>query len=138
MTNRPYTNSDKWVAASLAGLLFLLLSSPYAYSLSASIFRASTLTALLLHALLYTIVLRLLMGRSSEDSDPHSSKDKWMVAMVGGTLFLLLSSPFMYEITNSITSSIGYTTADKEGVPRPSGLVLSTLFFVLITRTLMG
>lgn len=65
---------------------------------------------------------------------PYTSKDKWIVAIVSGLIFLLLSSPFLYEITDKIFSMFKIS---NNGCPTVMGLILHTIFFMLIIRLLM-
>jgi hypothetical protein len=69
-------------------------------------------------------------------SKPYSSNDKWVVAIVGALLFLLLSSPYLYSNLNNLTSSFGMIIAD-DGCPNLAGMILAALLFMLIVRLLM-
>lgn len=148
---KPYTSGDKWTASVLSGLSFLVISSPYTYSLTN---KASELagvsivdehgcpgvTGLMSHAIVYTVVTRVLMERSKGSDDcrtPYTNKDKWMVSAMGGLLFLVMSSPFLYETVNSLTSKVGFETVDKDGCPNIAGLALHTGIFTLVSRLLM-
>lgn len=148
MSARPYTSADKWVASLISGLLFLLLASPYAYALtnSAGVITTSTsenggcpnLTGLLIHAAFFTLLIRLLMNRSSPEGDAYTSRDKWIVASVAGVLFLLLGSPFLFEVIDSVVYPITkYHLSTEGGCPHPSGLVVNALLFVVVVRILM-
>ena len=70
---------------------------------------------------------------------PYTAKDKWIVAIIAGLLFLLISSPFFFSIINKFTSFafFGLNTTDSSGAPNLIGLVLHSLIFIIIVRTLM-
>lgn len=145
MCDKPYSSNDKWVAALMAGLLFLILASPYTFRLldrvtsyipleSASPMGCPTLTGLLLSAGLFLLILRLFMAKSGGNhcEKPYTSKDKWIIALMGGLLFLLLASPFLF----SLTSSFGLPFAEGS-CPTVIGLLVHTILFTLIVRLLM-
>lgn len=74
---------------------------------------------------------------SSEENKSYTSKDKWIVSLISGLLFLLIASPFLFQFTNGITSSFGLTLASPSGCPNLGGLVLHSLVFMLVVRLLM-
>ena len=140
MSQRPYTSSDKWVTSLIAGLLFLLLASPFAYSLTSGLFGESLscpdLTMLTVHAVAYTLIIRLMMGSRADDK--YSSKDKWIVSIIGGVLFMLLSSPFLYSAVDGAAEwLLNVRTSSKDGCPLPTGLAIHTAVFIIIIRILM-
>ena len=67
----------------------------------------------------------------------YTSYDKWFVSLISGLLFLLIASPFMYKLTDSLFSLIGLNLADSNGCPTMLGLVVHSIVFVLIVRLLM-
>ncbi len=62
---------------------------------------------------------------------------KWYITIIAGLLFLLLSSQFMYGITNGLTSMINVRLTNSKGCPAPIGILLHTIIFILIFRLLM-
>lgn len=66
-----------------------------------------------------------------------TSKDKWVIALLSGLLFLLVASPFLFNAMNSLTSSFGMTIADGGGCPNLGGLMLHAIVFMLVVRLLM-
>lgn len=68
---------------------------------------------------------------------PYTSKDKWIVAIMSGLLFLLIASPFLYSAVSSVTSSFGVPTATVSGSPNLLGLLIHALIFVVIVRLMM-
>ena len=67
---------------------------------------------------------------------PYTSKDKWIVSIIAGLLFLLIASPFLFNAVNSVTSSFGLIIANS-GCPNLGGLLLHAIVFMLIVRLLM-
>src|SRR5205085_10642181 len=116
--DKPYTSADKWTASIMIGLLFLIISSPFVYKLTNKITNGigiaivdeqgcPNLIGLLSHAIIFVLILRLIINRDQTKGciRPYSSQDKWMVAAIGGLLFVLVSSPFLYDTVNSLTTS---------------------------------
>jgi hypothetical protein len=68
---------------------------------------------------------------------PYTSKDKWIVSLIAGLLFLLIASPFLFAAVNNMTSSFGLTLASSQGCPNLAGLLVHGIFFMLIVRLLM-
>lgn len=65
-----------------------------------------------------------------------TEKHKWIISLWTALLFLLIASPFMYNITNSLTSTIGFQTSSN-GCPNIWGLVIHAIVFAILTRVLM-
>ena len=152
MCDKPYTSSDKWTVSIVSGLMFMLASSPYTFSLTNGITSklglviadangCPNLAGVLLHGIAFVFIIRMLMDSKAKTHDcmkPYTSKDKWIVALIAGLLFLLFSSPFLYETVNSLTSSFGLNIVDgKKGCPNLGGLVLNSTLYLLATRMLM-
>lgn len=74
---------------------------------------------------------------AKESVKPYTSKDKWIVSIISGLLFLLIASPFLYQLTNIVFSPLGFIMASKEGCPTILGLVVHSLVFLLIVRLMM-
>jgi len=62
----------------------------------------------------------------------------WRISLYSALLFVVIASPFMYGLVNSVTSLIGLEIASKSGCPNTVGLVLHSLVFLLIVRISMG
>jgi len=146
MCDRPYSSHDKWIAALLAGALYLLLASPYTFALlnkgsdscgveTSDSTGCPNLTGLLTSGTAFTVILRYMMEKTetSKCEKPYTSKDKWIISLMGGLLFLVLASPFAYKFTNSILD-LGL---ENDGCPTPSGLALHSTLLVVIVRALM-
>lgn len=57
-----------------------------------------------------------------------STQKKVMISLFSALLFLLISSPFMYKLTNSVFAG----KLASNGCPNWYGLVLHTLVFFLV------
>ena len=68
---------------------------------------------------------------------PYTSKDKWIVAFVAALIFMLIASPFLYNVTNKVTLMFGLRIADDGGCPLLSGLIVHGVLFLLIVRLLL-
>lgn len=69
-------------------------------------------------------------------SPPLTSKDKWIISLLSGLLFLLVASPFLFTVMNELTSSFGMTIAHN-GCPNMGGLLIHAIVFMLLVRLLM-
>jgi hypothetical protein len=139
---------DKWSAATISGLLFLLVSSPYSYNLTNSFFQriglpiadyggCPNITGQALHAIIFTLIVRAIMEKKSDGCiKPYTSKDKWIVAVIGGVMFILFSSPFFYDLIDTATGSFGFSTAN-DGCPNLRGSIVHSVLFVLTVRLLI-
>jgi multisubunit Na+/H+ antiporter MnhG subunit len=153
MCDKPYTSDDKSVAAAIAGLLFLLISSPIAYQLTNSLGvvetssdGAPTIVGLVLHSAILIVLVRLLiewkdrkMGcdDSNKTEKGKVAKSKWIASIIVGLLFIVISSPVLYVTLNSATDRFGFQDSTQEGTPTPQGLVLHSLIFALLVRLLI-
>jgi hypothetical protein len=148
--DKPYSSSDKWTASFMLGILFLLVSSPFAYSLTNSIAKGAgfvmadsqgcpNLAGMILHTILFILLLRLMLNKDHANDclRPYTSRDKWTVSIIGGLLFILVSSPFLYELVNSLTTSLNIDITMVKGCPNIKGLVLHTVIFVVVARLLI-
>lgn len=148
--DKPYTSADKWTSSFMVGILFLLISSPLMYQLTnavtsslglviASSKGCPNLVGLALHTIVFIVILRLLMNKNNTSGcdTPYSSRDKWMVSLIGGLLFLLVSSPFLYEAVDSILQPTTGLNIANRGCPTTGGLVVHAVVYSLLTRLLM-
>lgn len=171
--DKPYTSTDKWTASVISGLTFLIMSSPYTYSLTNSLVHTTTkevggvlkdvlptnvggvvptngahttersgcpsTTGILIHSVAYMFIIRIMMEKRNLAGckKPYNSKDKWITSAVGGLMFLVVSSPFCYKLTDGLISNFGVRTVDEDGCPNMNGLLLHTAAFIVSTRLLM-
>jgi len=78
------------------------------------------------------------MANVTQCSKPYTSRDKMIVSIMAGLLFLLLSSPFTYRLVNTATSYFGLPVVGVTGIPNMAGLILMTILFIIITRLMMA
>jgi hypothetical protein len=95
------------------------------------------LPGLLVNSVLFGIIVLILLSIKANKCATYNAKDKLIVSIVGGLLFLLIASPFLYQVLNSLTSKIGMVIADAGGCPNLGGLLLTSVIFILVVRVLM-
>lgn len=69
-----------------------------------------------------------------------TNQQKWIGSLVAGLLFLILSSNFMYNLTNKLLTAIGgpkAATVTAGGMPTTLGLILHTIVFILLLRLIL-
>ncbi len=66
-----------------------------------------------------------------------SSNMKWFHSIKSVFIFLLLITPSMFNLTQSLFGRF-ITVVDYNGTPTTAGMVLHSIVFVLILRFLMG
>lgn len=77
------------------------------------------------------------MSNPRQCHKPYTSKDKWIISIMSGLLFLLVASPYLYNIVNWIsTSTLSIPTAIK-GNPNLLGLLIHGLIFTIVVRLMM-
>jgi len=74
---------------------------------------------------------------SSGCSKVFTPKDKILIAVIAGLLFLLMSSPFLYEAIESLLAPLGFHVA-KGGCPNFIGLSINTVLFIIVVRILIN
>jgi hypothetical protein len=64
---------------------------------------------------------------------------KWLYALFAGILFAIISSPFVYSLTNQIFTAISpnLNTIELGGKPTLFGLILHAVVFALIIRLIL-
>jgi hypothetical protein len=69
-------------------------------------------------------------------AQPNSKK--WLISLYSALLFIVIASPFVYGLVNSVTSLIGINIASESGCPNALGLIIHSVVFLLIVRISMG
>lgn len=69
--------------------------------------------------------------------EPLSTYEKWVIAVLIGVLFLILSSPLLYMFTDGIGKYVKLTILDKQNRPTTQGLIIHALLFIVLIRILM-
>ena len=65
----------------------------------------------------------------------QDKKSQWKFALISTIIFLVISSPLMYNITETILG--GIVTISNKGCPTLFGLILHTVVFLLISYGVM-
>lgn len=65
-----------------------------------------------------------------------TNKDKWIIAIIIGLIFLLFAHRWFFAATNSLFAPLGLPTTNNN-IPTLFGYVLHTLLFIIILRLLM-
>jgi hypothetical protein len=69
-----------------------------------------------------------------------TNQQKWVGALVGGLIFLVLSANFTFQLTNKLLTAIGgpkAATISPSGQITTLGLILHTIVFVLLFRLIL-
>jgi hypothetical protein len=65
-----------------------------------------------------------------------TQKEKLLISLLSGLMFLVVSSPLMYKLVNSITLRAGLDI-ETGGCPNLKGLVLHSFVFVILVFIVM-
>lgn len=68
---------------------------------------------------------------------PYTSRDKWIMAIIVGLLFILMASPYLFSVINNCTSMFGVTLSSQDGRPTIAGLAINAILFMFIIRLLL-
>tara|TARA_R110001632_G_scaffold50169_6_gene125303 strand:- start:675 stop:896 length:222 start_codon:yes stop_codon:yes gene_type:complete len=71
-----------------------------------------------------------------EEEKIHTVTEKWIIAIILGFVFLIISSHYIYNASNGIGSFVGIKTVTN-GSPNKIGYMLHLLAFILIVRLLL-
>lgn len=63
--------------------------------------------------------------------------DKWKYTLYTTVIFLIVVSPYTYQITNKLFSKLIGTVASANGSPTTVGILLHAVVFTLLLRGLM-
>ena len=66
-----------------------------------------------------------------------SSGQRWKISIIASLLFIILSSPLAYKLTDKATSLIGFHTTLSPGGTTIPGLILHFVVFLLVFRLIM-
>lgn len=142
-----YTNLDKWGTALAMGLLYLAMSSPYAYQATnyiaskfgyrtANDFGCPILMGIAIHALVFMLIVKLMLNYKGVSK--VSNKSEWSMAFMAGLLFALISSSYFNGLIKSVFSQCqvlgGY---GDEICLNVETLLVNSGLFALSTRLLM-
>jgi hypothetical protein len=62
---------------------------------------------------------------------------KWKISALSGLVFLIVASPEMYNVLQSVGDVIGLELANADGCPNMLGHFVSSVIFMLIVRLMM-
>ena len=62
-----------------------------------------------------------------------TQQEKILYSVKAGLLFLIVSLPVTYKLTNMVGTKIGLPYSDEKGCPTMAGLIVHTLVFTLLT-----
>ena len=62
-----------------------------------------------------------------------SNGQKWTISLLSAVLFILISMPLLYKLTNRIIPGI----LDTRGAPAATGILVHSIVFLLVTRLVM-
>lgn len=62
---------------------------------------------------------------------------KWVVILITGVVFFVISAPFMYQATGWVADKISPGLIAKAGCPNYLGVALHTIVFMIVIRLLM-
>lgn len=145
---------NKNVSSAISAVLFGVLSSAPAYKLSNAVFApmglptlddlrgCPTVFGMFIHGVAFTGVTRILMDHvpSCDFRQPSNNKDKWVTSLMGGALFILVSSPYAYAFTSGLSTAVfgpSGQLADDDGCPNVTGIVTHSVVYGLLVRFLM-
>lgn len=74
---------------------------------------------------------------TNDTGDQSNNGNKWVFSIILGFIFAILSSPMAYMLTNKINVSLGAIETTNGYGPTLAGLLLHTLFFIIIIRLLL-
>lgn len=63
-----------------------------------------------------------------------SSSKKWQISIFSALIFLLVVSPYTYKLTDKLLGKLLGQIADANGCPTTTGLILHTIFYILLVR----
>ena len=67
-----------------------------------------------------------------------TSLQKWLISIAVGLLFVIISLPWTYSLTNSVTASFAPTlSGTSTSAITPFGYILHTIVFILVTRLIL-
>lgn len=70
------------------------------------------------------------------DTTKLSSMKKWEISLIAALLFVIVSSPFVYSLTDKVSTAIGFDTTLGRG-PTIPGLILHFVVFLLVFRLIL-
>jgi len=64
--------------------------------------------------------------------------NQWIIALIMGVLFLVISAPFMYSFTDMIFTGLGFSSyLDENGAPTMTAMLVHAGVYVLLAYVLV-
>ena len=79
----------------------------------------------------------VVVEKPCEKNGGVTNKDKWIIAIIIGILVFIIFSTFFFRLTNYLFKGFGLPTCDATGKPTLAGLVIHSVFLVILVRILM-
>ena len=141
------SSSDKWMGAVIGGILFAILSSPFAYNLTSSLCEMAGLgetcrwgcpnmVGLAVHSVVFALITRAVLAFRGSCL---TAKNKWIISLICGLMFFILSSPYAYKLESDLLENVSdkIDIADIRGCPNNTGLAVNGVIFVILSRVFM-
>lgn len=83
---------------------------------------------------------REVMAQEAPKKDEISNSKKWLISIMSGLVALLVFSPFLFSMTNLVTTRLGklsFAACSPSGRPTFPSIILHSVVFALVTRLLM-
>ena len=71
------------------------------------------------------------------DEDKLSNQEKWIIAVIIGVIFLIVSNPLVFRFSDIILGFVSLHTVGPDGKPTAFGWILHAVAFIIIIRILM-
>lgn len=78
------------------------------------------------------------MSSTTVSTTTVSNSTKWSISAFSAALFFIISSPFIYQLVNMLTSKLGLVIASESGCPNYIGVFVHAIVFMLVVRLFMG
>ena len=66
-----------------------------------------------------------------------SLAEKVVISLMSAILFIVIGSPMMYKLVNSLTTKVGLVIASPDGCPNLKGLAVHGVVFFLVVLLIM-
>lgn len=145
-------NKQRWIISAVSGLLFLVVASPFVYgvvqSVLGGVFQVASSSGcpssagLLLHAVVFALLVRgsmELVCRYVDTANKNcqvSEKQKWLVSGMSALVFLVVASPVLFKLVNSLLGGV-VQVSTAAGCPTSVGLAMHAVVFMLVVRGIM-
>jgi len=77
------------------------------------------------------------MGHDQQCNRPFDSTDKKIIAIFVALLYIIFSSPCLFNFVNSITSKVGILYSNSEGLPTAIGILGNAILLGFLIRILI-